>query len=64
MFASDYASLCLRLCPVPSCQPPHNRLLGRVQTKEILAAEGIDWQDELSAYQPLDDYCDVSLTFI
>ena len=32
-----------------------------MQTKQRLAEEGIDWQDELTEYQPVDDYCDVSL---
>lgn len=31
-----------------------------LQTKQRLAEEGIQWQDELTEYQPVDDYCDVS----
>lgn len=27
-----------------------------MQTKERLASEGIDWQDTIDLYQPLDDY--------
>ena len=28
-----------------------------MQTKERLASEGIEWQDTIDLYQPLDDYC-------
>ena len=34
-----------------------------MQTKQRLAEEGIQWQDELSEYQPIDDYCDVSFYY-
>ena len=37
----------------------HHAKFSCMQTKQRLAEEGIDWQDELTEYQPIDDYCDV-----
>lgn len=30
-----------------------------LQTREMLAQQGIDWQDTLDMYQSAEEYCDV-----